>query len=90
MGKINWYLFYARILQVLDIVKMIELVVDVTAAFLLYYGKIFRSTETIEQMSKHSEHEIRHRVTETRLARLGAILLIAGFVIQLVGYAIYM
>ena len=74
----------------LDIVIMAGLVVDVIAAFLLYYGKIFRSTETIEQMSKHSEHEIRHRVRETRLARLGAILLIAGFIIQLVGYAIYM
>jgi hypothetical protein len=69
---------------------MAGLVVDVIAAFLLYYGKIFRSTETIEQMSKHSEHEIRHRVIETRLARLGAILLIAGFIIQLLGYAIYM
>lgn len=74
----------------LDIVIMAGLVVDVIAAFLLYYGKIFRSTETIEQMSKHSEHEIRHRVIETRLARLGAILLIAGFIIQLAGYAIYM
>ena len=74
----------------LDIVIMAGLVVDVIAAFLLYYGKIFRSTETIEQMSKHSEHEIRHRVIETRLARLGAILLIAGFIIQLLGYAIYM
>ena len=74
----------------LDIVIMAGLVVDVIAAFLLYYGKIFRSTETIEQMSKHSEHEIRHRVIETRLARMGAILLIAGFIIQLLGYAIYM
>lgn len=74
----------------LDIVIMAGLVVDIIAAFLLYYGKIFRSTETIEQMSKHSEHEIRHRVIETRLARVGAILLIAGFIIQLVGYAINM
>lgn len=74
----------------LDIVIMAGLVVDVIAAFLLYYGKIFRSTETIEQMSKHSEHEIRHRVLETRLARWGAILLIAGFMIQLAGYAINM
>ena len=65
-------------------------VIDVIEAFLMYYGKIFRSTETIEQMSKHSEHEIRHRKLETQLARLGAMLLIAGFIIQLVGYAIYM
>lgn len=84
------FIFSSSILHVLDIVIMAGLVVDVIAAFLLYYGKIFRSTETIEQMSKHSEHEIRHRVIETRLARLGAILLIAGFIIQLAGYAIYM
>ena len=84
------FIFSSSILHVLDIVIMAGLVIDVIAAFLLYYGKIFRSTETIEQMSKHSEHEIRHRVIETRLARLGAILLIAGFIIQLVGYAIYM
>ena len=84
------FIFSSSILHVLDIVIMVGLVIDVIAAFLLYYGKIFRSTETIEQMSKHSEHEIRHRVIETRLARWGAILLIAGFIIQLVGYAIYM
>ena len=84
------FMLSSSILHVLDIVIMAGLVVDVIAAFLLYYGKIFRSTETIEQMSKHSEHEIRHRVIETRLARLGAILGIAGFIIQLVGYAIYM
>ncbi len=71
----------------LDIVIMIGLIVDVIAAFMIYYGKIFRSTETIEQMSKHSEHEIKHRILETRLARLGAILIIAGFVIQILGYA---
>ena len=78
------------ILHVLYIVIMAGLVIDVIAAFLMYYGKIFRSTETIEQMSKHSEHEIRHRKLEIQLARLGAMLLIAGFIIQLVGYAIYM
>ena len=66
---------------------MIGLIVDVIAAFMIYYGKIFRSTETIEQMSKHSEHEIKHRALETRLARLGAILIIVGFIIQILGYA---
>ena len=87
----NWYLCSLQVfLDVLYIVIMAGLVIDVIAAFLMYYGKIFRSTETIEQMSKHSEHEIRHRKLETRLARLGAMLLIAGFIIQLVGYAVYM
>jgi hypothetical protein len=73
---------------VLDIVIVIGLLIDVIAAIMMYYGKIFRSTQTIEQMSKHSDHEIKHRVLETRLARLGAILLIVGFVVQIIGYAI--
>ncbi|TVP40775.1 hypothetical protein [Candidatus Nitrosocosmicus arcticus] len=61
---------------------------DEVAALMMYYGKIFRSTETTEQISKHSEHEIKHRILETQLARLGAILLIIGFVIQIIGNAI--
>lgn len=64
------------------------MVIDVIGAIMMYYGKIFRSTETIEQISKHSEHEIKHRIFETQLARLGAILLITGFVIQIIGFSI--
>ena len=55
---------------------------------LMYYGKIFRNYENIEEMSKRSEHEIKHRIFETRLARIGAILLIIGFCIQIIGYTI--
>ena len=50
--------------------------------------KDFRNYETIEEMSKQSEHEIKHRIFETRLARFGAILLIIGFCIQIIGYGI--
>ena len=72
----------------LDIVIIIGLMVDVIAALMMYYGKIFRSTQTIEQMSQESKHEIKHRIFETRMARLGAILLIIGFIIQIIGYLI--
>ena len=72
----------------IDLIIVIGLVIDVIAALMMYYGKIFRSTKTIEQISKHSEHEIKHRILETQLARLGAILLIVGFVIQIAGYII--
>ncbi|WP_148686482.1 hypothetical protein [Candidatus Nitrosocosmicus hydrocola] len=72
----------------LDIIIVIGLLIDVVAALMMYYGKIFRSSQTIEQISKHSEHEIKHRILETQLARLGAILLIVGFVIQIIGYTI--
>lgn len=64
------------------------LIVDLIGAILMYYGKIFRSSETIEQMSKHSDHEIRHRIFETKLARIGAIFLIVGFGIQIIGYIV--
>jgi hypothetical protein len=53
---------------------------------MMYCSKIFRSVEKIVQMSNHSEHEIKHRILETQLARFGAILLIAGFLIQIIGY----
>jgi hypothetical protein len=72
----------------IDLIIVIGLIIDVVAAFMLYYGKIFRSTQTIEQISTFSEHEIEHRILETRLARLGAILLIVGFLVQILGYAI--
>jgi hypothetical protein len=55
---------------------------------LIYYGKIFRLIETTEKMSKYSEEGIKHRIFEAKLARLGAILLILGLSIQIIGYAI--
>ena len=64
------------------------MIIDLIGAILMYYGKIFRNYETIEKMSKQSEHEIKHRIFETRLARFGAILLIIGFCIQIIGYGI--
>jgi hypothetical protein len=71
----------------LDLVILIGLIVDVIASFLLYWSKIFRSQETIKKMSIEEEYEIEHRSAETKRARLGAILLIAGFLIQIAGYA---
>ena len=70
----------------LNFIILIGLIIDLIAAFMMYYGKIFKSVEKIEQMSNRSEHEIKHRILETQLARFGAILLIAGFLIQIVGY----
>jgi hypothetical protein len=72
--------------NMLNFIILIGLIIDLIAAFMMYYGKIFRSVEKIEQMSNHSEHEIKHRILETQLARFGAILLIAGFLIQILGY----
>jgi hypothetical protein len=72
----------------LDIIILFGLIIDLIAAILIYYGKIFRSVEVIEKMSRYSEEEIKHRIFETKLARVGSILLILGFLIQIIGYAI--
>ena len=71
-----------------EYIILIGLIVDLVGAILMYYGKIFRSAKTIEQMSQHSQHEIEHRIFETKLARIGAIFLIAGFAIQIIGYIV--
>jgi len=72
----------------LDTIVLFGLIIDLIAAILIYYGKIFRSVETIEKISRFSEEEIKHRIFETKLARVGSILLILGFLIQIIGYAI--
>jgi hypothetical protein len=73
----------------LESVILIGLIVDLIAAILLYYGKIFRTRETIKLISYEDEHEEKHRLLETRLAQIGAILLIVGFFIQILGYVLY-
>lgn len=72
----------------LDSVILGGLILDLIASFMLYWKKIFRSQDIIEKMSIEKEYEIKHRSIETNLSRLGAILLVAGFLIQIVGYAI--
>ena len=69
----------------LNNIILIGLIIDLIAVFLMYYGKIFRSVEKIEQMTEDI-HENKHRILETRLARIDAIFLIAGFFIQIIGY----
>ncbi len=54
-----------------NIIILLELILDLIASILLYYGKIFRSKEKIEQMSKHSSEEIIHRKLETKLSYIG-------------------
>lgn len=73
----------------LESLILIGLIIDMIAAILLYYGKIFRTSENIKLMSYEHEHEIKHRLLETRLAQIGAILLIIGFFIQILGHIQY-
>ncbi|MDQ3840763.1 MAG: hypothetical protein M3297_16035 [Thermoproteota archaeon] len=74
-------------------VVVIGLVLNLIASFLIAYGRIFRSKETIEKESKteggYNPEEERHRLKETRIAQIGASVMVAGFAIQIVGNIFY-
>jgi hypothetical protein len=65
------------------------LVINLIASILISYGRIFRSKRTIEKESitdgHENVHEEKHRLIETRVAQVGAILLAIGFAIQIWG-----
>jgi hypothetical protein len=65
------------------------LVINLIASILISYGRIFRSKKTIEKESITEGHknvpEEKHRLIETRVAQVGAVLLAIGFAIQIWG-----
>ena len=65
------------------------LVLNLIASMLISYGRIFRSKQTIEKESKNdgpkNVDEEKHRLIETRVAQVGAILLSVGFSVQIWG-----
>ena len=65
------------------------LVINLIASILISYGRIFRSRKTIEKESitegHENVHEEKHRLIETRVAQVGAVLLAIGFAIQIWG-----
>ena len=65
------------------------LVLNLIASVMIGYGRIFRSKKTIFKESqtdgKENIHEEKHRLLETRIAQVGAILLAIGFAVQLWG-----
>jgi hypothetical protein len=73
----------------MNVVVVTGLVISLVASFLIGYGRIFRTKGTIHEESKTSGHynikEAHHRLVETRMAQAGAVLLAAGFAMQLVG-----
>jgi len=62
------------------------LIVSVIASLLTAYGRVFRTKNEIEKQSEGStglnQSKMRHKLIETRVAQIGAILLVLGFVIQ--------
>jgi len=65
------------------------LVINLIASILIGYGRIFRSRKTNEKESitdgHENVHEEKHRLIETRVAQVGAVLLAIGFAIQIWG-----
>jgi len=65
------------------------LTLNLIASILIGYGRIFRSKKTIEKESQtrgeENIYEEKHRLLETRVAQLGAILLAIGFAVQIWG-----
>jgi len=64
---------------------------NLIASVLIGYGRIFRSKKTIEKESQNrgeeNVYEERHRLLETRVAQIGAVLLAIGigFAVQIWG-----
>lgn len=65
------------------------LAMNLVASIMISYGRIFRSKKTIEKESQTSGqeniHEEKHRLLETRIAQVGAVLLAIGFAVQIWG-----
>jgi hypothetical protein len=68
---------------------LIGLVINLVASVMISYGRIFRSRKTIKKESEthHIEnvYEAKHRLLETRIAQVGAVLLAIGFAMQIWG-----
>ena len=76
-----------------NILLIIGLVFNLVASLLMAYGRIFRSKETIKNESitqgNYNVHEEKHRLKETRIAQLGAIIMVIGFAIQILGHVFF-
>ena len=87
----NIPLFYFILQEILTKILILSgLIMNLIASVLIGYGRIFRSKKTIKKESQTrgdvNVHEERHRLIETRVAQIGAILLAIGFAVQIWGY----
>jgi hypothetical protein len=68
---------------------LIGLATNLVASVLIGYGRIFRSRKTIKKESEtqynENVYEAKHRLLETRIAQVGAVLLAIGFAMQIWG-----
>jgi hypothetical protein len=76
-----------------NVMLVIGLDISSLASIFMAYGKVFRGKKAIEEQSGSSERENQkekeHRLRETRIAQVGAILLITGFSVQIAANVIF-
>ena len=76
-----------------NIMLVVGLGISLLASIFMAYGKVFRGKKAIEEQSGSSERENQkekeHRLRETRIAQVGAILLITGFSVQIAPNVIF-
>ena len=72
-----------------NILVLSGLILNLISSILIGYGRIFRSKKTIEKESQtrgeENIYEEKHRLLETRVAQIGAVLLAIGFAVQICG-----
>src|SRR4030095_1548558 len=82
-----FYFIHQEILT--KILILSGLIMNLIASVLIGYGRIFRSKKTIKKESEtrgeENVYEERHRLIETRVAQIGAVLLAIGFAVQIWG-----
>ena len=76
-----------------SLILIVGLIFNLVASLLMAYGRIFRSKETIKNESitqgNYNIHEEKHRLKETRIAQLGAIIMVLGFAIQILSHMFF-
>jgi UPF0716 family protein affecting phage T7 exclusion len=80
------------IIEVAHFIGISGLIMNLIASLMIGYGRIFRSKKTIKKESRtdtpENVHEEKHRLIETRIAQIGAVLLSLGFATQIWGLAV--
>jgi hypothetical protein len=80
------------IIEMAHFIGLAGLIMNLIASLMIGYGKIFRSKKTIKKESRtdtpENVHEERHRLIETRIAQIGAVLLSLGFATQIWGLTV--
>ena len=80
------------IIETANLIGLAGLIINLIASLMIGYGKIFRSKKTIKKESRNDTpenvHEEKHRLIETRVAQVGAVLLSLGFATQICGLAV--